>query len=167
MRHDQLHRNKLSRHLCPLGAQKPSETRRAPSPAHAGRAGGRWGAGGWASAQMAKHSEWSSVISPVPTFCSLTAPPHDCLLYTTGICHSGFVCFLKFCANDFIPGAPLSHGHVLLFSFSWATYKFLKIRNFNGSADSAWTLLYQHRVRWKDKIKGLYKLQLCVPDDFL
>lgn len=59
------------------------------------------------------------------------------------------------------------HSGVLRSFFSQATYKFLKIRIFNGSADSAWTWLYQHREHWKDKIKGLYKLQLCVPSDFL
>lgn len=109
--------NKLSRHWHPPGAQKPSQRRRAPSPARAGRAGGRWGAGRRASAQMAERSELSSVISPVPTFCSLTATRHDCLLYTKSICHSGFVCFLKFSVSSFIPGAPLSHSRVLLFLF--------------------------------------------------
>lgn len=76
---------------------------------------------------------------------------------------SSFVCFLNFCANVFIPAAQLSYSPALFLFFSPTTYKFLKIRSFNGSADSAWTLLYQHGVHWKDRNKRTLKTPaLCV-----
>lgn len=137
MHHDKLHsKQALQAFASPWSPEAPSNAK-GPFSCPCRQSGGTMGRRQAASAQMAERSELSSVISPVPTFCSLTATRHDCLLYTKSVCHSGFVCFLKFSASNFIPGAPLSHSRVLLSFFSWATYKFPKIRKFNGSADSA------------------------------
>lgn len=156
--------NKLSRHLCPVGIQKPSELQRAPSPAHVSEPGGNGAQAGrclhrWSNALNA--AVWRPQCPP--------SDSHAARLFALCNKHLSFwFCVLfKILWEQLHPGAPLSHSHILLSLCSPAAYEFLKIRNFNGSADSAWTLLYQHRVHWKDEIKGPYKLQLCVPDDFL
>lgn len=160
--------NKLSRHLFPLGAQEPSRRWRAFTATHAHAmpmtspelplwpAWGREGLWrGWVSCTdvqilWIKQQDFSRayLVQPDSHLEQLFA------LYREHL-SSSFVCFLNFCANVFILGAQLLYSPALFLFFSPTTYKFLKIRNFNGSADSAWTLLYQHGVHWKDEIKGL------------